>query len=123
MDATFEGDFSIRFHLAAPLLARPDPNTGHVAKRTFGPGVRRIFSLLARLKRLRGTRWDIFGQTEERRAERALIVQYEQDMEELIGHLAFDRMDMAECIASLPERIRGYGHVKLASIEKAARAR
>ena len=123
VDATFEGDFSIRFHLAAPLLARPDPNTGHVAKRTFGPGVRRIFSLLARLKRLRGTRWDIFGQTEERRAERALIVQYEQDMEELIGHLAFDRMDMAECIASLPERIRGYGHVKLASIEKAARER
>ena len=70
VDATFEGDFSIRFHLAAPLLARPDPNTGHVAKRTFGPGVRRIFSLLARLKRLRGTCWGHLGQTEERRAER-----------------------------------------------------
>ena len=53
VDATFEGDFSIRFHLAAPLLARPDPTPATSPKRTFGPGVRRIFSLLARLKRLR----------------------------------------------------------------------
>lgn len=73
IDATFEGDFRVNFHLAAPLLTRPDPNTGHIAKRSFGPGMRRVFALLARLRRLRGTRWDVFGRTEERRAERALI--------------------------------------------------
>ena len=123
LESTFEGDFSVHFHLAAPLLAHPDPNTGRIAKRRFGPGMRRVFGVLARLKGLRGTRWDVFGRTEERRAERALIVQYEQDVEELIGHLAYDRMDLAVRIASLPESIRGYGHVKLAAIDKAARKR
>ena len=85
--------------------------------------MRKMFGILARLKGLRGTRWDVFGRTAERRAERALIVQYEQDVEELIGHLAYDRMDLAERIARLPESVRGYGHVKLASIDKAATER
>ncbi len=121
--ATFEGDFAVRFHLAAPLLARPDPNTGHIAKRSFGPGMMRLFRLLARMKGLRGTRWDVFGYTAERRAERQLIAQYERDVAELLETLSWDRLDDAIAIARLPEQIRGYGHVKAQSMAAAAQQR
>ena len=115
VEARFEGDYSVRFHLAAPLLARPDPNTGHIAKRTFGPGMMRVFRLLARLKGLRGTRWDVFGYTAERRAERALIADYES--------LSYDRLPLAVDLASLPAGIRGFGHVKAAAMQSAAKQR
>ncbi|MBS0552473.1 MAG: indolepyruvate ferredoxin oxidoreductase family protein, partial [Proteobacteria bacterium] len=121
--ATFEGDFEVRFHLAAPLLARPDPNTGRIAKRSFGPGMMRVFRLLARMKGLRGTRWDVFGYTAERRAERQLIAQYERDVAELLETLSWDRLDDAVAIARLPEQIRGYGHVKAQSMAAAAQQR
>ncbi|HAF55910.1 MAG TPA: indolepyruvate ferredoxin oxidoreductase family protein, partial [Thauera sp.] len=123
VEATFEGDYSVRFHLAAPLLARPDPNTGHIAKRAFGPGMMRVFRLLARLKGLRGTRWDIFGHTAERRAERALITEYEADIAELLEHLSRDRLPLALEIARLPEHIRGFGHVKAYTLRAAAQQR
>ncbi|MDX9886612.1 indolepyruvate ferredoxin oxidoreductase family protein [Thauera sp.] len=123
VEARFEGDYSVRFHLAAPLLARPDPNTGHVAKRAFGPGMMRVFRLLARLKGLRGTRWDVFGYTAERRAERALIAEYEADVAELLDSLSYDRLPLALEIARLPEHIRGFGHVKAAAMQSAAKQR
>ena len=123
VEASFEGDYSVRFHLAAPLLARPDPNTGHVAKRAFGPGMMRIFRLLARLKGLRGTRWDLFGHTAERRAERALIADYEADIAEMLDTLSDDRLPLALEIARLPETIRGFGHVKAQAMKTAARQR
>ncbi len=123
VEATFEGDYSVRFHLAAPLLARPDPNTGHIAKRAFGPGMMRVFRLLARLKGLRGTRWDIFGYTAERRAERALIAEYEADIAELLERLSHDRLPLALEIARLPEHIRGFGHVKAYTMRAAAQQR
>ena len=116
VDETFDGDFQVYFHLAAPLLSRPDPNTGRIAKRRLGKGMMRLFRLLARLKRLRGGRWDIFGRTEERRTERALIGRYERDVGELIDHLSFDRLPLALEIAELPATIRGFGHVKLAAL-------
>ncbi len=116
IDETFEGEYEVRFHLAAPLLSRPDPNTGHIAKRSFGKGMRRVFRLLARLKGLRGGRWDIFGRSEERRIERALIGRYEQDVTELLDHLSYDRLPLAIEIAELPAAIRGFGHVKLAGL-------
>jgi len=121
--ASFEGDFEVRFHLAAPLIARPDPNTGRVAKRSFGPGMMRIFRALARLKGLRGTRWDVFGHTAERRAERALIAQYENDVIELLETLSWSRLGAAVEIARLPEEIRGYGHVKARSMQLVAQKR
>ncbi|TAH52363.1 MAG: indolepyruvate ferredoxin oxidoreductase family protein [Betaproteobacteria bacterium] len=121
--ASFEGDFEVRFHLAAPLIARPDPNTGRVAKRSFGPGMMRIFRALARLKGLRGTRWDVFGHTAERRAERALIAQYEIDVIELLETLSWSRLGAAVEIARLPEEIRGYGHVKARSMQLVAQKR
>lgn len=123
IEASFEGDYEVRFHLAAPLLSRPDPNTGHIAKRTFGPGMTRVFRLLARLKGLRGTRWDIFGYTDERRAERALIVEYEQDIAELLETLSHDRLPLALEIAALPQGIRGFGHVKAHAMQQAAKQR
>ena len=123
VEARFEGDYTVRFHLAAPLLARPDPNTGHIAKRSFGPGMMRVFRLLARLKHLRGTRWDPFGYTAERRAERALIAEYERDVAELLDTLSYDRLPLALEIARLPEDIRGFGHVKAYAMQAAAKRR
>jgi indolepyruvate ferredoxin oxidoreductase len=123
LNETFEGDFELRFHLAPPLVARPDPKTGRIAKNTYGPSMLKWFRLLARLKFLRGTPWDLFGRSAERRAERALIAQYERDVAELVEHLSFLRLPLAVEIASLPEHIRGYGHIKLASIDRVAAER
>ncbi|ENO90666.1 indolepyruvate ferredoxin oxidoreductase family protein [Thauera linaloolentis] len=123
LESTFEGDYTVRFHLAVPLLARPDPVTGRRAKRSFGPGMLRIFRQLARFKGLRGTRWDPFGYTAERRAERALIAQFETDVDELLCTLSFDRLPLAIQIAALPERIRGFGHVKARNMAWAAKQR
>lgn len=123
LESTFEGDYEVRYHLAAPLLARPDPKTGRIAKRAFGPGMLRVFRILAKLKGLRGTRWDIFGRTEERRLERALIIQYEQDVAEMLASLSFLRLPLAVDLARLPEEIRGFGHVKARNAEAAARKR
>ena len=112
VNETFEGDFEVRFHLAPPLMARPDPVTGKLRKKAFGPGMLKVFGWLAKLRRLRGTPWDIFGHSSERKAERALIAQYERDVAELLETLSFLRLPQAIEIANLPEQIRGFGHIK-----------
>jgi indolepyruvate ferredoxin oxidoreductase len=122
IDGMFEGDYKLVFHLAPPLLAKPDPLTGEPAKMTFGPWVMGLFGMLSKLKGLRGTALDIFGKTEERRMERALIGEYEQTVEALLAGLTRDNHALAVEIASLPETIRGYGHIKAKSVA-AARAR
>ena len=121
--AAFEGDYEVRFHLAPPLTTHPDPNTGRIAKKAYGPGMMKVFRLLARLKGLRGTRWDVFGYSAERRAERALITQYERDIAELLESLSFLRLPLATEIAALPEGIRGFGHVKAHNMKAAAARR
>ena len=108
---TFDGDFKIHFHLAPPLLARRDAE-GHLRKGEYGPWVFSAFRLLAKLKGLRGTALDIFGYTAERKSERALIDEYFATVEELISKLDRDNYALAIDIASVPEHIRGYGHVK-----------
>ena len=80
----------------------------------------RVFGMLTKLKGMRGTRWDVFGHTAERRAERALITQYEQDIGELLDTLSYSRLALAQEIAALPQAIRGYGHVKMRNMEAAA---
>jgi len=115
----FEGDYQLNFHLAPPLLARPDPVTGKPKKLRFGPWMMTAFRVLAKLRFLRGTALDVFGHTEERRTERALIGQYEQLVDELLGRLAADNHAVAVELARLPEDIRGYGHVKAQHLEKA----
>ncbi|MGD9881858.1 MAG: indolepyruvate ferredoxin oxidoreductase family protein [Reyranella sp.] len=121
IERQFEGDYTIRFHLAPPLLARRNPRTGHLVKRAFGPWMMPAFRILAKLKGLRGTAFDLFGYTAERRTERALIGEYEALVGELLKGLSPANHPRAVKLASLPDEIRGYGHVKDASIEKARR--
>jgi indolepyruvate ferredoxin oxidoreductase len=114
--AQFEGvggkDYQLNFYLAPPLLARVDPNTGHPKKMRFGPWMMSAFALLAKFKFLRGSAFDVFGYTEERKTERALIGEYEKLVDELLGKLSADNHALAVQLASVPEDIRGYGHVK-----------
>ena len=117
----FGGDFQLRFHLAPPLIAERDPLSGELRKREYGPWVFRAMRLIAGLRRLRGGPWDIFGRTEERRTERRLITEYEATLEEVMAGLDHDNHAMAVRIAELPDRLRGFGHVKEANI-KAAKA-
>jgi indolepyruvate ferredoxin oxidoreductase len=119
----FDGDFALKVHLAPPLWAKRDPATGHLKKQAYGGWVIRAFGLLAKLKGLRGTRLDPFGFTAERREERKLIADYESLVAELIEHLTPANHAAAVALASLPETIRGFGHVKDASIAKAAARR
>ena len=118
----FEGDYKLKLNLAPPLIARRDPETGQLQKGTYGPWMLKAFNILAKLRFLRGTAFDIFGRTEERRNERQLIASYETVVEELIAGLSHDSHALAVGIASVPEHIRGFGHVKVRHIE-AAKAR
>ncbi len=117
----FEGDYQLHLNLAPPLLARRNER-GELVKRRFGPWMLKAMGVLAKMKGLRGTAFDIFGRTEERRTERALIAQYRQDIEAFLSGLDADSHALALEIARLPEQIRGYGHVKERHIQ-AARAR
>ena len=119
LEQRFTGDYKIRFHLAPPLVARPERATGHVRKRDYGAWMGRLFPLLARMKALRGTWLDVFAYTHERRAERKLIGQYRQTVDTLLAGLTSDNYPLAVQIAALPEHIRGYGHVKAANIAHA----
>ncbi|HMR30441.1 MAG TPA: indolepyruvate ferredoxin oxidoreductase family protein [Geminicoccaceae bacterium] len=112
----------LEVHLAPPLLASRDPVTGHLRKRRFGPWILHAFRLLAPLKRLRGTAFDPFGWTAERRTERELIGRFESLLAEITERLTPERHGLAIELAELPQRMRGFGHVKAANIEK-ARAR
>jgi indolepyruvate ferredoxin oxidoreductase len=81
-------------------------------KMKFGPWMLKAFGLLTRFKGLRGTALDPFGYTEERRTERALIVEYEEIVGELLAGLTAANLAVAVDLARIPEQIRGYGHVK-----------
>ncbi len=121
--ATFEGDYRLNFHLAPPLLAKTDPATGLPKKRAYGPWMLSVFRWLAKLKCLRGGALDLFGRSAERRLERRLIAEYEQDIAMLLGRLDVSTLDVAVELAGLPEHIRGYGHIKLRSAAAAQQQR
>ncbi|MFG1401186.1 indolepyruvate ferredoxin oxidoreductase family protein [Xanthobacter sediminis] len=112
VDAAFEGNLKLEFHLAPPLFARPDPQTGEPRKLSFGPWMLKALALLAKLRGLRGTPLDIFGYGAERRMERALIADYERLMDEVLAGLDRDNHALATALAAIPEKIRGYGPVK-----------
>jgi indolepyruvate ferredoxin oxidoreductase len=114
----FEGDLRLEFHLAAPLLRRRDAATGWPRKRAFGAWMFNVFKLIARLRRLRGTPFDVFGYTAERRRERALIAEYEGMLRELAAGLDRKNHPLAVEIASLPEEIKGFGYIKACNIER-----
>ncbi|WP_125076379.1 indolepyruvate ferredoxin oxidoreductase family protein [Pseudoxanthomonas sp. SGT-18] len=117
----FEGDYRLHFHLAPPLLAKKDEH-GRLVKREYGPWVFTAFRWLAKLKFLRGTAFDPFGRTAERRKERQLVEDYFATIERLLPKLDAGNVGLAAQIASIPDQIRGYGHVKEAHLH-AAKAR
>ncbi|WP_459616867.1 indolepyruvate ferredoxin oxidoreductase family protein [Bordetella sp. 2513F-2] len=114
----FEGDYTLRFHMAPPLFAPRDPHTGRPRKLALGPRTETALRLLHRLKFLRGTWLDPFGYTAERRMERALIQEYRDAVETLLAGLTVDKLGEAATIAALPDAVRGYGHIKAASVEQ-----
>jgi indolepyruvate ferredoxin oxidoreductase len=107
----FDGEFSIKFNLAPPLFAKKDAN-GHLVKAEYGSWMWHAFRMLAKLKKLRGTAFDVFGRTEERRMERRLIGEYHDAVLSMLGKLTQDNHALAVEIAALPEKVRGFGHVK-----------
>jgi len=114
----FEGDYKVVHHLAPPLLAKKN-DKGELVKQPFGPWMRSAFVVLAKLKGLRGSALDIFGRTEERKQERALIGEYRACIEELLRTLNSANLVLALEIARIPEDIRGYGHVKQRHLDAA----
>jgi indolepyruvate ferredoxin oxidoreductase len=117
----FEGDYKVVHHLAPPLLAKKNAK-GELVKRPFGPWIRPAFGLLAKMKGLRGTAFDIFGHTEERKMERRWIADYRAGIEKALAGLSAETLPAAVELARVPEDIRGYGHVKERH-EKVARAK
>jgi len=118
--STFDGDsLRLEFHLAPPLLARRDKVTGELKKISFGPWLLGAFRVLAKFKALRGTPLDPFGYTVERRTERRLIAEYCDLLREFCERLTPDNHHVAVALAALPEKIRGFGHVKQRHISAA----
>ena len=127
INAQFEADekngpISIKFNLAPPLFSKRDEH-GHLIKKQYGPWMMTAFRWLARMKGVRGTAFDVFGRTAERRAERALIEEYESTIAMMLAKLDAGNVDAAVAVARVPEEIRGYGHVKEANMVKAAALR
>ena len=119
LEAQFEGDYRLQFHLAPSWLSKPDAVTGEPRKRSFGPWMLKAFAVLARFKFLRGSALDPFGHSAERRLERELIEEYEANVAYLLGELNGGNYRTAVALAEIPEQIRGYGHVKEAALAKA----
>lgn len=119
LETSFEGNYTVRYHLAPPAWHRPDKSTGVPRKRAYGPWIVPFLHVLARLKFLRGRLLDPFGYTEERRMERELIGEYERTIEDIIARLTMGNMEPAVLLAEIPDSIRGYGHVKRKSVDLA----
>jgi indolepyruvate ferredoxin oxidoreductase len=116
--ASFEGDWKVKVHLAPPSLSKKDSH-GHLVKKQYGPWMMPAMRVLARLKFLRGSALDPFGRTEERQMERALIGEYEALVRELMSGLTTQKLALAVELASLPDSMRGYGHVKENNVKAA----
>lgn len=118
--STFEGEnLRYEFHLAPPLFARKDPVTGLPRKMSFGPSMMKVFRVLAGMKVLRGTPLDVFGYTHERRTERQLIRDYGKLVDEIVAKLDASNHATAVGLANVPQKIRGYGHVKERNLKTA----
>ena len=120
LDAVFEGDYQLQFHLSVPIFANVDGETGLPLKKPYSRRMMLIFKWLAKLKGLRGTAFDIFGYSDERKMERQLLVDYQNDLEEIIRFLSPATIAVAIELAQIPEYIRGYGYIKKRHVEKIA---
>ncbi len=112
LDAQFSGNYRLRLHLAPPLLAKRDPNTGRPIKRELPGWILYAFAPLAKFKFLRGTALDIFGYSNERRRERRDIAEYQALLDDLVANLTPTNYDIAVQLAELPLQLRGFGHIK-----------
>jgi indolepyruvate ferredoxin oxidoreductase len=115
---SFEGDYKVHYHLAPPLLAKHN-DKGELVKQKYGPVMLTAFKLLAKLKGLRGTAFDVFGHSEERQTERALVGEYLQHIDDLLLNLNASTHAHAVEVAKVPETIKGFGHVKERNIRAA----
>ena len=120
LNAVFSGDFTLRFHLAPPLLARVDPLSGRPKKIAFPQATMLLFKLLAKLKFLRGGWLDPFAYTKDRKLERRLLAEYQNLLRELLAEINASNYAFALQLARVPEKIRGFGIVKAESAERAA---
>jgi indolepyruvate ferredoxin oxidoreductase len=120
LDAMFPNGYSVKYNLAPPAISKRDPVTGHLVKRQFGGWMRIAFGVLARFKGLRGGVLDFFGMTDERRHERRLIDDYVADLDMICARLDGTNHRAAVALASVPDEIRGYGHVKEKAVADAA---
>jgi indolepyruvate ferredoxin oxidoreductase len=107
----FEGDFKVFYHLAPPLIAKRNEK-GQLIKQKMSPHMLLAFKVLAQFKFLRGTALDIFGRTEERQTERALIQEYKDAIDELLVSLKSENLALAVKMANVTEQVKGFGHVK-----------
>ena len=114
----FDGNFKMNFNLAPPILNSGVDASGRPRKRAFGPWMMNVFGVLAKFRFLRGTLFDPFSYSEDRKLERNLIKGYEQDVVTAVKLLSPKTHDIAVELLSLPDQIRGYGPVKEASIAK-----
>jgi indolepyruvate ferredoxin oxidoreductase len=114
----FGSDFKLTFHLSPPLIAGLDRESGRPRKYEFGGWVLMLLRVLAPLKRLRGTWWDPFGWTAERRMERQLVADYEELLDRIASEVDEQRLDLAVTLAGLPDSIRGFGPIKMRAVEK-----
>lgn len=119
LDAQFPHGYSVKYNLAPPLLAKTDPATGHLQKKQYGEWMFKAFKGMAGLKRFRGSALDVFGKTAERRMERQLIEDYVQLLDQIVAQLSPANHAAAVALASVPDEIRGYGHVKEKSLAAA----
>ena len=119
VERMFEGDFKIRYHLAPPGIAARDRRTGHLKKREYGSWMIHAFRLLSKARRWRNTILDPFARSNERREELALIERYEGYVEHVVAQLHDSNADACVQLLELPERIRGYGHVRMKSMTRA----
>jgi indolepyruvate ferredoxin oxidoreductase len=109
----------LRFHLAPPLMSAGTDSRGRPRKREFGAWIIPLFRLLAKLRCLRGTKFDLFGMTRERTMERALIENFETRLDQLMAGLTSDNLCQAVDIVNEYLEIRGFGPVKEKAIEEA----
>ena len=117
LEAVFEGDFKLQYHMAPPLIARKSRITGLPTKMKFGSWMEGFLAVITRMRFLRGTPFDPFGRSDDRKMERELIAEYESTIREIIATMNTENHRIAVEIASYPEMIRGYGHIKRQHVE------
>ena len=119
LDAMFKHGYTVKYNLAPPTISKRDPVTGHLIKQQFGPWMSSAFGWLKKFKGLRGGSLDFFGKTEERHHERQMIEDYIRELDGICAALSPANHAAAVALASVPDEIRGYGHVKEKSIADA----